>query len=181
MDPIALFEQKQTEATIRFWNEVDAKCRDLKIAPTEAKLALLTLCGMTPWEALTHLLEEWPGGRPLPSNATVSQLRPLADEILKRQDIKDFKAWARQIAEQTYAIDLQAYDWKRKDSELELRYLIDVAKERIEIEHRLTPATSNAILNSVKELNAMYRYSGASVNLQNAKAVIFVGEDALPD
>ena len=182
MDPIALFEQKQTETSARFWREAKEKCVELGLSLFEAKLALLTLCGMTPWQALIQLSTDENFDRSLfQSNETISQLRPLAEKFLARQAVKNFKVWARDHAEKLYSLDLQAYDWSFKDAENELRYLLDIAKERIALERRLTPATANSIINAVKELNAMHKFSGNNFNVSNTKAVIFVGEDALPE
>lgn len=179
------FEQKQEAVSDQFWELAKLQADTLGLDDLEVQLALLQICGMPPWQAMQRLIDKGhfenvkdisklkPG--------TVAMLRSTAESILNRENVMLFKQWARKAGEDMYALDLQAYDWKFQDSVTELRFVIDTAKDTIRKTNMLNQVTANAILNAIRELNGMYKYSGNSTNIQNAKTVIFVGEDALED
>ena len=89
--------------------------------------------------------------------------------------------WARVRSQELYALNLHEYDWKFKDSEIELRYILDAAKQQLERSKMISQDIIQCIISATKELNAMYKYNGSNFDAQKAKMVIFVGDDELED
>jgi hypothetical protein len=180
-----LFEQKQTETTKKFWDEARIRAAELGVLPEDMQLAGLQICGMPPWTAMQRLLLNGTyGGRIEVENLEpedIQELRKMAETILNAEATVQLKNWMRKRSEELYVLDLQEYDWKRKDSEIELRFLIDMSKQTLAKTKTISQTLANTILNAVRELNQMYKFTGSSFDVSKAKAVLFVGEDQLED
>jgi len=180
-----LFEQKQEAASKKFWDEARIKAAELGVLPEDMQLAGLQICGMPPWTAMQRLLLNGTyGGRIEVTNLEpedIQELRRMAETILNAESTVQLKNWMRKRSEELYVLDLQEYDWKRKDSEIELRFLIDMSKQTLAKTKTISQTLANTILNAVRELNQMYKFTGSNFDIGKAKAVLFVGEDQLED
>ena len=181
MDEKSLLATKQAETSKQFWDEALAKQKELDLTELEMKMAVLHVCGMPSWKTLETVLSEHEDLAPEMLPTHISGRRRFAENLLNRQKVKTFKSWVRERSQELYALNLREYDWSFKDSETELRYVLDTAKQQLEVGKVLTQDVASAILNSVKELNAMYKYNGNNFDVTKAKMVIFMGEDTLED
>lgn len=182
MDMREAFEYQSTAASETFWTEAWMKANELGLTEAEVYLACFQICGMPPWRAWDEVCKRgisntWVIADPL----LLADMRKQAENMLGRPDMMAFKTWARMRSSELYVLDLQQWDWKFKDSENELRFLLDMSRVQLEKTNVLNQTLANTILNATKELNAMYKFSGNNLDTSKMKAVIFVGEDELQD
>ena len=169
------YRERTAKAADQFWNEVRAHIDGTDITFDQAKLAIRMMCGTPGWEAYAVV---YPDQAKLP----VMTRKVFADDIYQREDIQDFVKWAKLRSQELYALDIGAWDWSFKDSEMSLRLLIACSEEQLRnTKGVVTPNISSTILGAIRELNKMYEYDGTSYKADKAKAVIFLHEDALED
>jgi hypothetical protein len=140
-----------------------------------ARLAVRIMCGSSPWDAWLYV-------HPEDAHLGVIARKEKADGVYQQDSINDFVRWAKQRSAELYALDLKAWDWSFKDSEMSLRLLIACSEEQLkQLKGNVTQTISNTMLGAIRELNKMYEYDGANYYAEKARAVIFLHEDALED
>ena len=169
------YRERTAKAADQFWCEVKEYIAGRGITFEEAKLAVRMMCGTPGWEATSVVYPER-------SNCSVMERKVFADDIYKREEIQDFVKWAKVRSQELYALDISAWDWSFKDSEMTLRLLIACSEEQLKkLNGVVNVSLSNTILGAIRELNKMYEYDGTSYKADKAKAVIFLHEDMLED
>lgn len=169
------YRERTAQAAAQFWHEVDEYISQANISSNDAKLAVRMMCGTPSWEA-------WALLHPEDASLPVVERKELGDEVYRREEIYEFVRWAKQRSTELYALDLKAWDWSFKDSEMSLRLLIACSEEQLKkCNGVVTQVISNAMLGAIRELNKMYEYDGANYYADKAKAVIFLHEDELED
>lgn len=175
-----VYKQQQQLVKETFMQEADKVAESLGVSQEEATLAIYNTCGMTPWECALYVWKK--KGTTIDEKTGVSGLRSLAESVLQQENVVKFKDWVRKRALELNTLNLQEYDWNKKTSATELQFLIATAKENLRKKNgELNTVISNTILGAVKELNALYRLTGANFTADDIKAVIFLGEEDLPD
>ena len=169
------YRERTAKAADQFWQEVREHIKDTDISYDQAKLAVRMMCGTPGWEAYAIVFPDH-------AKDPVMSRKVLADDIYQREDIQDFVKWAKFRSQELYALDISAWDWSFKDSEMSLRLLIACSEEQLRNTNGVvTPNISSTMLGAIRELNKMYEYDGTSYKADKAKAVIFLHEDALED
>ena len=169
------YRRRTAEAADQFWSEVSAYTEEHSITAEDAKLAIRMMCGTPGWEAVSVV---WPEK----AHLSVIDRKNIADEIYVREDIHELVKWAKVRSQELYALDISAWDWSFKDSELSLRLLIACSEEQLKKCNGIVSQTvANTILGAVRELNKMYEYDGTSFKAEQARAVIFLHDDQLED
>ena len=169
------YRERTAQAAEQFWAEVNEYIGQRNIAYDDARLAIRIMCGTPTWDAWSYVYPE-------DANLRVIERKELADAVWIRDDIHDLVKWAKQRSAELYALDLKAWDWSFKDSEMALRLLIACSEEQLaQTQGTITPTISNTMIQAIKELNKMYEYDGTAYKADKAKAVIFLHEDALED
>lgn len=182
MDEKQVFAQKQKETSKQFWDEVEVVREENGLNPWEAKMCCYYICGMPSWKAFEQIVIDYAEEfQSLTIPEHISGVRKLSQAWLARPAWKRFMDWAKVRSQELYALNLHEYDWKFKDSEIELRYILDAAKQQLERSKMISQDIIQCIISATKELNAMYKYNGNNFDAQKAKMVIFVGEDELED
>ena len=182
MDEKKNFAQKQLEASQQLWAEVETVRAEHGLNLWEAKMCCYYICGMPAWKAFEQVVVDFEDefkGVPIPEH--ISGVRKLAQSWLARPAWRQFMDWARVRSQELYALNLHEYDWKFKDSEIELRFVLDAAKQQFERTKLVTQDIVQCIISATKELNTMYKYNGSNFDAQKAKMVIFVGDEELED
>ena len=169
------YRERTAKAADQFWSVVREYIDERGITFDDAKLAIRMMCGTPGWEAVSIV-------HPERSNQSVMERKVFADDIYKREEIQDFVKWAKVRSQELYALDISAWDWSFKDSEMTLRLLIACSEEQLKkLNGVVNVSLSNTILGAIRELNKMYEYDGTSYKADKAKAVIFLHEDMLED
>lgn len=197
-----IFEVERESTVKQFWAEAFAFVQKDMYPLQEGDIYanLMNVCGMPSWQCIERVYEHWKEHTPIAESERVSEavyaidfdlgmcanknfaeFRKKADAYMSRERCIAFRHWARQRSEELYAFNLRQFDWKFKDSEIELRANLEHAKRTLSTNGVLTQTLANTILNCVKELNLMYGYTGkASSNISDgAKSVIFLNTDNL--
>ena len=169
------YRERTAKAADQFWSEVREYIDERGITFDDAKLAIRMMCGTPGWEATAIVYPER-------SEQTVVERKEFADAIYKREEIQELVKWAKIRSQELYALDISAWDWSFKDSEMALRLLIACSEEQLKkLNGVVNVSLSNTILGAIRELNKMYEYDGTSYKADKAKAVIFLHEDMLED
>lgn len=193
--PKELFDIENEKAFEQFWNEAlyyaDTEC---VIEVGDMYACLFQVCGMASYQAVERMLElkdedkflfhsqVWSHSFEEPDRSNYASFRKACELYLNRSGMMKFKRWARYRSEELYALNVRQFDWKLKDGETELRFLLDNAKRTMEMTGVVNQTLSNTILNCVKELNLLYGYTqkGNSAISDGAKNVIFMNEAFIP-
>jgi len=169
------YRERTAKAAEQFWQEVREYATEHDITFEDARLAVRIMCGSSPWDAWSYV-------HPEDAQLGVIVRKEKADGVYQQDVINDFVRWAKQRSAELYALDLKAWDWSFKDSEMSLRLLIACSEEQLkQLKGNVTPTISSTMLGAIRELNKMYEYDGANYSAEKARAVIFLHEDALED
>lgn len=163
------------EKSDEFWKEIKAYSKTQGLSFDKCEFAIRVLCGETPWSAYQKVGLE-------PRYDTIVQIRNAAKALLNKREILELTAFAKELSKEKFNIQYTTWGWTFQDSETSLRFLHDCAEENlISASGTVTNNVIQAILGSVRELNKMHGFDGSSISLEKARAVIFFGEDEIPD
>ena len=164
-----------------------AKIKELEIRTYEALLVRYIHCGMPSWKAMETIVEQYPEAlRDIKRSVDVGSVQGIdalntwSRRYLSHPKVNAYRMWFEAYVAENEDIVLDNYHWTFRSSEEDLRFLIDASKATITKGGIANPQTSGAMLNAIKELNAMYRFTGTkATDTVTYKVVVFAGEGEL--
>lgn len=160
--------------------------KEMRILPWQGMLLVYIEAGMPKWQAMERILREYPESKVVAQGinaeelSSIEHLKGVANRLLYSETGKALTSWLRVQRELGNHIE-DDYHWKFESSERALVQIVDTGLRSLAKGNVMNSQAAAATLNAIKELNALYRLTGAKAEDRTpVAAVVFVGESELP-